>query len=94
MATVTITTRHRKDGPRYVVRYRLGGRACPIVHAGAFKTMREARARRDLVAGEIAHGRNPADLFDAVARMPVVPAPAVSLTTWGERFLVLADRRR
>ena len=24
MATVTITTRHRKDGPRYVVRYLVG----------------------------------------------------------------------
>lgn len=48
MATLVITTRRTKSGPRYVVRYRLGGRA------GSFRTLREARARRDLVAGEIA----------------------------------------
>ena len=85
MATVTITTRRRKDGPRYVVRYRLGGRAYPIVHAGAFKALKDAKRRRDLVAGEIAHGRNPADLFEAMAQ--VTAASRVSLSTWGERFL-------
>jgi hypothetical protein len=58
MPTLTITTRKTKDGPRYYVRYRLGGRAWPIAHAGSFRTLREARARRDLVAGEIAAGRN------------------------------------
>ena len=68
MATVTITTRHRKNGPRYVVRYRLGGRAYPIVHAGAFKTLKDAKARRDLVAGEIADGRNPAELLRTAAQ--------------------------
>ena len=46
MATITITTRRRKDGPRYVVRYRLGGRAYPIIHAGAFKTLKDAKGRR------------------------------------------------
>ena len=86
MASLTITTRQRSDGPRYVVRYRLGGRAYPIVHAGAFRTLKEAKARRDLVAGEIAHGRNPADLLEAI-RKAAIPTAAVSLTTWGERFL-------
>ena len=86
MASLTITTRQRSDGPRYVVRYRLGGRAYPIVHAGAFKTLKEAKARRDLVAGEIAYGRNPADLLNAIRRA-AVPTAAVNLTTWGERFL-------
>ena len=70
MATMTITTRHRKDGPRYVVRYRLGGRAYPIVHAGAFKTLKDAKARRDFVAGEIAGGRNPAVALGALAQDP------------------------
>ena len=83
MATVTITTRHRKDGPRYVVRYRLGGRAYPIVHAGAFKTFKDAKARRDVVAGEIALRRNPAELF---AHIPEVRR-VVSFETWGERFV-------
>ena len=86
MATVTITTRQRTNGPRYVVRYRLGGRAYPILHAGTFKTLKDAKARRDLVAGEIAHGRNPADLLAAMTKV-AIPIPTISLSTWGERFL-------
>ena len=82
MASLTITTRKAKDGARYVVRYRLGGRAYPIVHAGSFKTLKEAKARRDLVAGELAGGRNPAEALRAL------PAPAVlRVETWAERFL-------
>ena len=45
MPSLTITTRKAKDGPRYAVRYRLGGRAYPIVHAGSFRTLKEAKAR-------------------------------------------------
>ena len=48
--------------------------------------MKEARARRDLVAGEIAHGRNPAELLAAM-RQSRVPTPTVSFSIWGERFL-------
>ena len=59
MSSLTITTRRAKDGPRYVVRYRLGGRTYPIVHAGSFRTLREAKSSRDFVAGELAAGRNP-----------------------------------
>ena len=50
---------HHQTGRRFVVRYRLGGRAYPIEHGGSFPTMREAKIRRDLVAGELAAGRNP-----------------------------------
>ncbi len=70
MPSLTITTRTDEDGPRYVVRYRLGGRAYPLVHGGSFKTMKEAKARRDLVAGEIAAGRNPADTLRAMVEQP------------------------
>ena len=57
MASLVITTRRTSSGPRYVVRFRLGGRAYPIVHAGSFRTLKEAKARRHLVAGELAAGR-------------------------------------
>jgi len=60
MASALITTRQTKSGARYIARYRLGGRAYPLVHGGAFRTLKEARARRDLIAGELASGRNPA----------------------------------
>src|SRR5436190_11780692 len=65
-----IVTRQAKDGPRYHVRYRLGGRAYPIQHAGSFKTQKDAKVRRDLVAGEIAAGRNPADVLQVLAAPP------------------------
>jgi integrase len=84
MATLTITTRTTKNGNRYVVRYRLGGRGWPIAHGGSFRTMKEARARRDLVAGEIAAGRNPAEALRALLAPPV---PTMAVDQWAERFL-------
>jgi integrase len=84
MPSLTITTRQTGSGPRYVVRYRLGGRSFPVVHAGSFKTLKEAKALRDLVAGELANRRNPAELLRA---MLVAPAPTLTVERWGERFL-------
>jgi integrase len=55
------------------VRYRLGGREAPRLYAGVFRTMREARARRDWVVGELAARRVP-DLSTLAA-----PASAVTL---------------
>jgi integrase len=72
MSSLTITTRRANDGPRYVVRYRLGGRSYPIVHAGSFKTLKEAKTRRDFVAGELAAGRSPSDALSAMTMRPVV----------------------
>lgn len=85
MASCCITTRTTAKGERrYVVRYRLGGRAYPIEHGGAFPTMREARIRRDLLAGELASGRNPADVLHAIA---AEPAATVTVAEWRDRFL-------
>src|SRR5262249_4654256 len=72
MATVTITTRTTKrSGKRFVVRYRRGGRAYPVVHGGSFKTMKEAKVRRDLVAGELAAGRDPMRTLAALGTTPI-----------------------
>lgn len=84
MASLTIVTRAAKDGPRYLVHFRLGGRAYPWVHAGSFRTRKEAKVRRDLVAGESAAGRNPVEVLRALAASP---ATVASLETWGARFL-------
>lgn len=71
MPSLMIVTRKTKAGePRYHVRYRLGGRAYPVQHAGSFKTMRDAKTRRDLVAGELAAGRNPANAVRALSEPP------------------------
>jgi integrase len=72
MASASITRRRTKAGPRYCVRYRLGGRAYPIVHGGSFARERDARTRRDLIAGELAAGRNPADALRAMVERPTV----------------------
>jgi hypothetical protein len=82
MASAFIIARKASGGRRFVVRYRLGGRAWPIEHGGSFPTMREARARRDLIAGELGAGRNPAEV------LRIEPTrPTQTLATWSERFL-------
>jgi integrase len=83
MASVYVTTRRRKTGTTFVVRYRAGGRGWPLVHAGSFKTLKEARARRDLIAGELAAGRHPADALRAMME----PQRPVTLAIWFERFI-------
>ena len=46
--------------------------------------MKEARARRDLIAGETREGRNPADLLKAMVEKPQQPP---TLSAWFERFI-------
>src|SRR6476620_6107330 len=57
MASTWVERRATKDGVRYRVRYRLGGREAPRLYAGSFRTMREAQTRRNWVAGELAARR-------------------------------------
>jgi integrase len=83
MASATITVRPTQTGEkRYVVRFRLGGRSYPIEHGGSFQTMKEARARRDLIAGELAAGRNPALALAALTEQP----KAKTLAAWAEQY--------
>lgn len=59
-----IKKRKTKDGkPRYLVYYRRGGRRYKTVYAGSFEKKREAETRRDLIAGELAAGRDPKHLL-------------------------------
>jgi integrase len=84
MSSLSIRRREAKSGPRFQVRYGLGGRAYPLVHGGSFATLREARLRRDLIAGELAAGRNPADVLRV---MSAAPAPTATLARWRDRFI-------
>jgi hypothetical protein len=59
VASAWVARRPVKDGVRYRVMFRLGGRESAPRYAGAFKTMREAKSRRDFVAGELAAMRVP-----------------------------------
>src|SRR6266508_4346233 len=76
MPSAFIIKRRTKSGTRYVVRYRLGGRAYAVQHGGSFDREREAKARRDLIAGELAGGRNPADALRALLETPQITTVA------------------
>jgi integrase len=84
MASLTIVTRKTKAGDaRYAVRYRLGGRGYPLEHGGSFKTLKDATGRKNLIGGEIASGRNPRLLLQAMASPA---APRESLRVVAERY--------
>ena len=60
MASTWILRRPTKDGStRYRVEYRVGGRESRTTYGGSFVTMREAKIRRDWIAGELAARRVP-----------------------------------
>jgi integrase len=73
MASAWIQRRER-GRVSYRVVYRLGGRESARRYAGSFPTKREARIRRDYIAGELAGGRVP-DIAGVLAG----PAPVVTL---------------
>lgn len=59
MASAWIRKRPTRDGVRFRVEYRLGGRESRPRYAGSFRTQREALARKAWVAGELAALRVP-----------------------------------
>ena len=59
MASSWIERRSTSIGTRYRVRFRVGGRQSIPRYGGSFASMREARIRRDWVAGELAAMRVP-----------------------------------
>ena len=59
MASAWVERRSAKSGVRHVVRYRIGGRESALRFGGSFRTQREARVRRDAIAGDPAALRVP-----------------------------------
>ena len=83
MASVHVITRRTKAGaPRYLVRFRLGGRDTRLSHGGSFPTRRAAEQRARWIGGELAAGRVP-DL-DMAARSA---RRETTLAEWGRRFV-------
>jgi integrase len=80
MASTWIERLRSSTGVRYRVRWRVGGRESTPRYGGSFKTMREARARRDWVAGELAAMRVPD--FALLAE----PVPAATLRQAAKRW--------
>lgn len=84
MGAVHIRSRETKNGRRYQVRYRLGGRGYALLHGGVFGTLREARQRRDFIAGELAVGRDPRV---ALASLKHAPRRSRTMAEWFEAFV-------
>jgi integrase len=66
-----VTKRKTKSGPRFVVRFRMGGRYSKLIHAGSFRKLGDAKARRDFVVSELAAGRDPIATLQTLATPPV-----------------------
>jgi len=84
VGAVHIRTRETRNGRRYQVRYRLGGRGYALLHGGVFGTLREARQRRDLIAGELAGGRDPRVTLELQRH---APRRARTMADWFEAFV-------
>jgi integrase len=80
MASAWIQRRER-GRVSYRVVYRLGGREAAQRYAGTFRTLREARIRRDWIAGDLAAGRVP-DLPGAFLE----PAPPPTVRELADRW--------
>jgi len=84
-------TRIERDGVvRFRVRYRLGGRESLMRSGGSFQTLREARSRRDWIAGELAVCRVP-DLSLLEQLVPASPTLATVAERWRESRVDVAD---
>ncbi len=68
-----------------------GGRAHSVHHGGSFRTEREARARRDFIAGELAVGRNPADPLRVLTDPPIRRSLAEWGAAWAESPVDVAE---
>ena len=80
MPSVWIVRRATKRATRFRVMYRPGGREVNPRYGGTFGTMREARIRRDWIAGELAALRMP-DLT-LLAEPPAAPTLAEVAERW------------
>jgi integrase len=79
MASTWITRRRRSDGgTTFRVLFRLGGRESMPKHGGSFRTMREARVRRDWIAGELAAARVPNLTLSSPSRERTLEAAAAA----------------
>jgi integrase len=90
MPSAYITRTARGGTVRYRVRFRLGGAETSTRHGGSFETMREARLRRDWIAGELAAMRVP-DLT-LVAPIEVAPTTLREIAhAWRSSRIGVAD---
>jgi integrase len=94
MASTWITTRPTAGGgKRYRVMWRHGPRSTHPRYGGSFKTLREARLRRDWIVGELAAKRTP-DLSWFAAEPPKAPTFSEAASRWHSARVDVADSTR
>ena len=82
-----IVKRQTKSGPRWIVRYRLGGRGTKMQHGGSFRNpggREQANRRRMFIMGEIAAGRDPRE---TLAETLVVRQQERDMVAWADAFI-------
>jgi len=89
MPSSWVERRKTKGGTGYRVKYRAGGRESVPRYAGAFRTMREARIRRDWIAGELAAL---IDFYLAEAAQPAFDQERFDRFRQDPRWNALVDR--
>jgi integrase/recombinase XerC len=93
MASAWIERRSTADGPRFRVKYRLGGSESAKRYGGSFGTLREARIRRDRILGDLAAGRVP-DLAITIPEAPPVLTLATAAEAWRASRIDVAETTR
>jgi integrase len=83
----------RGGGTRYRVEFRVGGRESRPRYAGSFVTMREAKNRRDWVAGELANMRVP-DVGLLAAEPVRAPTITEACARWRESRVDVTESTR
>jgi integrase len=81
MAGVSVRERKTKDGRRFVVQFRVGGRETKVRYGGSFRTKQLALLRGGWIASELAAGRVP-DLKLVQVEKPLAPTLAEAAETW------------
>jgi len=83
VGTAYIVARGEGKRRRFLVRFKLGGRAAKVEHAGSFRTKGEAVLRKQFVAGLIAAGRG----HDVHRALRLRGTDALTVTEAGKRWL-------
>jgi integrase len=81
VSSAWIEKRATGSGTRYRVKYRVGGRESKALYGGTFRTMKEAKQRRDWINGELSSMRVPN------VKALAAPAAAPTVRVMAERWL-------
>jgi integrase len=79
---VWIRKKQTRSGASFTPLYRRGGRAWPVEHGGTFKRRKDAEVRAAIIAGELAAGRDPAELLRQLAE----PSQRRTLRQWADAY--------